>query len=357
MDKPLVSIIVNNYNYGRFLHQAIDSALNQTYPNVEVIVVDDGSSDNSREIIASYGDKISSVLKENGGQASALNVGFRVSHGEIVFFLDVDDYLFPTTAEQVVTAWEPGVAKVQYLLRIVDAFGNSLGIYPPCERPLDDGEVWSILLEKGRYGTPVTSGNGFSRAVLEKIFPIPEAEFRIASDGYLVTLVPFYGQVVSIKQALGAYRIHGSNLWALAKNVEVKKLCKFVQHDLQRYQLLADKATELGNTLPKNLSYRDHDHLKRRIASLRLNLQNHPLPYDSSLVLIYRGIRAVWQYSDVDLQKRLLLSMWFIWVGLLPLQRVNPGITWLLVPESRPRGLDWILNLFSSSFAMPKFSS
>ncbi len=84
MNKPLASILINNYNYGRFLHEAIDSALSQTYPHTEVIVVDDGSTDNSREIIASYEDQIIPVLKENGGQASALNAGFAASRGEIV---------------------------------------------------------------------------------------------------------------------------------------------------------------------------------------------------------------------------------------------------------------------------------
>ncbi len=62
-----VSIIINNYNYGRFLKEAIDSALNQTYSNTEVIVVDDGSTDNSHEIIAEYGKQIIPILKENRG--------------------------------------------------------------------------------------------------------------------------------------------------------------------------------------------------------------------------------------------------------------------------------------------------
>ncbi len=74
--KPLVSILINNYNYGRFLSKAIDSALNQEYQNIEVIVVDDGSTDDSRKIIESYGERIKPVLKENGGQASAFNAGF-----------------------------------------------------------------------------------------------------------------------------------------------------------------------------------------------------------------------------------------------------------------------------------------
>ena len=92
---PLVSVIVNNYNYGHFLSEAIDSALAQTYTRTEVIVVDDGSTDDSSEIIAGYGDRIIPVLKENGGQASAFNAGFAKSRGDVICFLDADDYLFP----------------------------------------------------------------------------------------------------------------------------------------------------------------------------------------------------------------------------------------------------------------------
>lgn len=94
-DTLRVSIIINNYNYERFLSEAIDSAINQNYQNTEVIVVDDYSTDNSRDVIASYGDKIIPVYhQENGKQAAAFNSGFAVSKGEIIIFLDADDYLF-----------------------------------------------------------------------------------------------------------------------------------------------------------------------------------------------------------------------------------------------------------------------
>src|SRR5262245_61685550 len=95
--EPLVSIIINNYNYGRFLEEAINSALDQTYRKTEVIVVDDGSTDNSRQVIADHNDQIITVLKDNGGQASAFNAGFIRSHGEIIIFLDSDDILLPQT--------------------------------------------------------------------------------------------------------------------------------------------------------------------------------------------------------------------------------------------------------------------
>src|SRR5438128_12254393 len=90
---PAVDIVVNNYNYGRFLREAIESALAQAYEHVSVIVVDDGSTDDSREVIATFGDRIVPVLKENGGQASACNAGFAHSKGDIVVFRDADDVL------------------------------------------------------------------------------------------------------------------------------------------------------------------------------------------------------------------------------------------------------------------------
>ena len=352
----LVSIIVNNYNYGRFLRQAIDSALKQTYSHIEVIVVDDGSTDNSREIIASYGDKIIPVLKENGGQASAFNAGFAVSQGELVSFLDADDYLFANTVERIVSVWKPGIAKVQYYLDVVDTGGNFLGTYPPRERRLDRGEVLPILLEKGRYETSVTSGNSFNRSGLNKIFPIPETKFKISADSYLVTLVPFDGQVFSIEQNLGAYRIHGDNLWALSQKIEIEKLAKFVQHDLYRYELLVNKFSELGYKIPYNLSDRDYLHLKTRLACLRLNLEHHPVDNDSSVVLAYKGAWAVWRYAKLDWQKQILFIIWFFWVGLMPLPTVKPAIDWLFVPQSRPASLDWLGNKFKSALAIARLS-
>jgi glycosyltransferase involved in cell wall biosynthesis len=114
MNARSVDIVIDNYNYGRYLGAAIDSALAQSHPSVRVIVVDDGSEDSSRDVIASYGQHISSVLKENGGQASAFNAGFERSTSEIVIFLDADDELEPHTAGRVAAlfAEDPSVAKV-----------------------------------------------------------------------------------------------------------------------------------------------------------------------------------------------------------------------------------------------------
>src|SRR5688572_8077056 len=94
------SVIVSSYNYAHYLRQAVDSALAQVGDPPEVIVVDDGSTDDSRSIIQSYGARITPVFKDNGGQASSLNAGLAVSHGDIILFLDSDDALRPDAVIQ-----------------------------------------------------------------------------------------------------------------------------------------------------------------------------------------------------------------------------------------------------------------
>src|SRR5256885_15520885 len=96
------SIVIDNFNYARFLPAAIDSALAQTLPDTEVVVVDDGSTDDSLDVIACYADRVRPVLKDNGGQTSAFNAGLLAAHGSVVCFLDADDLLEPRAMEAAV---------------------------------------------------------------------------------------------------------------------------------------------------------------------------------------------------------------------------------------------------------------
>ena len=181
-----MSIVVNNFNYEAFLRQSLESALSQTHPRTEVIVADDASTDGSRDIIRSFGDRIVPVLQErNGGQAAALNAGFAASRGDLVIFLDADDYLYPHAAARVVAAWAPTIGTVQYRLHLVDREGREIEIFPDARNPFDSGDVVPKLLAAGRYRGTVTSGNAFARRTLESILPIPEEQFRISADGYL----------------------------------------------------------------------------------------------------------------------------------------------------------------------------
>jgi glycosyltransferase involved in cell wall biosynthesis len=210
----LITIIIDNYNYARFLPEAVNSALDQSYPATEIVVVDDGSSDNSKDIIASYGKRITPVFKENGGQGSAFNAGFAVSHGELICFLDADDLFLPEKVAQVVTAWKenPRSALIYHQLQIVDAGKRKLG--NPWPRAVYRRDIRIEVEESGGWWPhPTTSGLCCSRKYLEQIFPIPEEAYRLCADAYLAGLAPFVGPVAGIRRPLALYRIHGGNYY------------------------------------------------------------------------------------------------------------------------------------------------
>ena len=213
----LASIVINNYNYGRFLSEAIDSALNQTYTHAEVVVVDDGSTDNSRDVIAKYSSRVVAVLKENGGQASAFNAGVQASRGEIIVFLDSDDKLLPTAVARAVESFDdPRVVKAHWPLWRIDGSGRMTGEIVP-HHPLPEGDLRGAVVRYGpeHWGraesSPLPSGHAWSRGFLERVFPIPEAEYKSGADYYLIVLAPIFGLLRSISEPQGCYRVHGSN--------------------------------------------------------------------------------------------------------------------------------------------------
>ena len=212
-ENKLVSIIITSYNYEQFIRYTIDSALKQTYPYIEVIVVDDGSTDSSPEMIRSYGDRITPIIKQNGGQASAFNAGFNASRGTAICFVDSDDLLMPSVIEQAMLLFKDDiVAKVHWPLILIDEHGNPTGKFMH-EKNLSEGDLRDILIKYGTagYNWPSTSGNLWSRHYLEAIFPVPETDYRIGPDVYLSTLVPFFGEIRKLETPQGCYRIHSQN--------------------------------------------------------------------------------------------------------------------------------------------------
>ncbi len=226
------SIIINNRNYGRFLKDAIESALNQTYPYTEVIVVDDGSIDNSREIIANYRDKVAPVLKENGGQASAFNAGLPASRGDVILFLDSDDMLLPTAVSKAVDLFDdPEVVKVHWCLRVVDEHGKETGqLRPGAVLPEGDLREAALRLGPTNHLSAPTSGNAWSRHFIEHIFPVPEV-FRQGADTYLFELAPFFGVIRRIAEPQSLYRKHGRNFHALMTlDYKLRRQLTFYEH-------------------------------------------------------------------------------------------------------------------------------
>ena len=98
-----VSVVINTYNYGNYVGQAIESVLEQDFPasEREIIVIDDGSTDDTADRVTKYGREITYLRKQNGGQASAFNAGVAVARGAIICLLDADDYFYPKKLAEV----------------------------------------------------------------------------------------------------------------------------------------------------------------------------------------------------------------------------------------------------------------
>src|ERR1700730_15770142 len=126
---PKISIVITCFNYEIYVGLAIESALNQTRAADEIIVVDDGSTDSSAQIIARYGEKIRSVYQQNRGNIAAFERGYEESSGDLIIFLDADDILFPQTVGSVASAWQDDISKIQYNLEVIDGDGAFIGRY------------------------------------------------------------------------------------------------------------------------------------------------------------------------------------------------------------------------------------
>jgi len=315
--EPLVSIIINNYNYGQFLKDAINSALNQTYQKTEVIVVDDGSTDNSQQVIANYGDQIIAVLKDNGGQASALNAGFFQSHGEVIIFLDADDMLLPHTAQRIAEVFQsnPGIARVQYKVAIIDRSGTPTGaVVPPTYLRMPSGDLRQHASELNNYAAwwPPTSGNAFTSWTLRQILPMPEPAFRLCADYYLLRANALCAPIVSLDEVGAYYRFHGSNNFHdVVINLDQTRRRVAVTRDAHVYLKRFADSLGVDGYAREVTDMRDVVFLAQRMVSLKLDARQHPIKEDRLLTLFWHGAIAALSRSNAGLPMRLLYLLWF----------------------------------------------
>ena len=221
-----ISVIIPNYNYGAFIGGTIQSVLNQTESVDEIIVIDDGSADNSREVIESFGTKIQPIFQKNSGQAAAISAGVARATGDIIFLLDSDDFFVPNKCQLIKKIYQDNEF-AQWVFhdlnevesKVIPAL-SSVTIDPTKAIKIDQRHA----MEQGKisYDAPATSGLSFRASFIKNLFPLPTAQSIFISDHYIKFYCIAMGSGLHISQDLGGQLIHGNNLYTGQKQTATR---------------------------------------------------------------------------------------------------------------------------------------
>jgi glycosyltransferase involved in cell wall biosynthesis len=221
MTRPLVTVLVDTYNHERLIEEAIVSVLEQDFPpsEMEILVVDDGSTDQTPEIVRKFAPRVRLIRKPNGGQASAFNAGIPEARGEIISFLDGDDWWTRdklTRVMQAITS-DPSLGFVGHGITTVHRDGNMES------EILRDGFRFQANTVEGAHLFSVRgSFMGTSRMtmradVLREVGPVPEP-LVVQADEYLFTVASILAGVLILPETLTYYRMHDANGFQIADN-------------------------------------------------------------------------------------------------------------------------------------------
>jgi len=319
-----ISIIITNYNYEKYIAEAIESAINQDYKNKEIIVVDDGSTDNSRDIIERYRNKIKIIYQKNQGHILATNVGFKESTGDIITFLDADDYLFENMSKEVIKLLDEDTVKVHYKLMEVDALGNKLGPVPSDKFLLSEGpSVYKDILN-GKYVTSL--GNAYNKKLVKELFPLPKIKViesedylsTIPPDAYLSPRVPFFGHVKAIQTPLAIYRKHGENYGATKDPYKsFLKRRRYLMKAKYDTNFMMKMASQLGIDFDKEIRFKRYELLRLRLISRRID-KDHPWKNDNCFYLIFLAIKNLKYPPKTSHFHNFYYLIWMIAISLMP---------------------------------------
>jgi len=224
---PSLSVLIDTYNHEKYIGAAIESVLAQeeiANDTFEIIVIDDGSNDRTGEIVRSFGNRLQYYYKPNGGQASAFNFGIPLCQGEIICFLDGDDWWHPNKLNRVSEAFriEPATCAVGHAIVEVDEVdGMSYTIGPSAPIAINFSSPGSITLFRKFACCLGTSRLAVRRSAALALLNIPEA-LVFEADEYMFTLLPTLGDATVLPEALTYYRIHGANLFHGSRAVPLK---------------------------------------------------------------------------------------------------------------------------------------
>lgn len=322
MSAVTCTIIITSYNSAEFIAATVESAINQDYPAVRVIIVDDGSKDDSLEILARYAHRVTIISKRNGGQASAFNAGFAIADSDIVFFLDGDDTLLPTTVTRVVAAWNPSISKVHFKLQRMRRNGTPIdGNMLPPYRALLSGDMTPLVRRFGFYPSPPTSGNAFSRSYLDHIMPMDEEPFRNCADTLLLGLAPMFGEIAALPGIGGYWRYTGKNASSGGLPI-VAAMAKSEDVLVSMYQRLSTRNGDTHKYAALSPQYLKHRLILRKFSPSGTRVG------ESLTLLLVAYWRTVSVWPGYNLATRVKFIIWGGLMGVVPsrLLKQIPGI-------------------------------
>jgi glycosyltransferase involved in cell wall biosynthesis len=227
-EQPFVSVIIPTYNRAAFLRSAIESLLAQTYSagRTEIIVVDDGSTDNIREVVREYGQDIVYVGQENRGIAGARNSGIGRARGDLITFLDSDDMYSEGRIERVVEEFvkNPVVGMVYHAMELVDGDGRT--IYKNFYKAFGYKEGIDGWVAKEVFSGAIFCGGSsftFRKSLIDRAYPVPE-DIRVGVDYYTTAIAACLAQAAYVPDILGKYRAHGDNATMLGGRDDIRRL-------------------------------------------------------------------------------------------------------------------------------------
>jgi glycosyltransferase involved in cell wall biosynthesis len=264
--EPLVSVVIPNHNYGRFLSEALESVLTQAWPRLEVVVCDDASTDGSPEIVESARERDARVslvtTMGSRGQAAALNQALQASHGEVICFLDADDTFLPGKVEAVIRSFrQEGAGMVVHPLVMVDVGGTEIQRIPSLSRVESGWLGPRVIARGGRWRWVPASGVSLRREVADLVFPLPEEPFPTSADTFFLMLAPLLTSVLYLDRVLARYRRHGENAYARSR-IEAARAATSMQNLLLALDEVNTRLVALGITGSKldiedNLRYQE----------------------------------------------------------------------------------------------------
>jgi glycosyltransferase involved in cell wall biosynthesis len=236
-DRPLVTALINTYNYGRLLPFAINSVLAQTYPDIEILVVDDGSTDHTPQVLAQYGDRIRVIRTQNGGQGHTFNIGIPAARGDLIMLLDADDMWLPTKVERMVqlAAERPNAALLYHRFQNIDKKGAHVGIPQP--HTLTSGDYRAKYLRSGgTWWSPITSVLVLRPEHVKKALPIPTYAVREGADTLITDFCAVTSEIAAAPEALTLRRLHGANLYAAGRDDRSFRSREIRESDVRRIE-------------------------------------------------------------------------------------------------------------------------